>query len=781
MDRTRLEYHLLQRQQNERVLRFALPVLCLALPLFGGLDLFVYASEKAGSGLGAYAASHATIWAIGLTLLGLSRVARRFFRHRATQLMAALGPVLIAGQVAGLVISGRTNFQLVLVSVLLASFIFQSRPSVGLAHLLLCSLLPLPLVLTNSISVYLAIPELLAVFTAGVILVYIRDGFARQTLDLRLRTRTLRREIPTRRHAEQELKRSEDRLAEAQNVAHVGSWEWDFNTHEIYCSDELYRILNLDVKPNHVNTLFGALFEQVHPEDQKEVKDRIANAFEQKEPYRVEHRIVLPDESIRYLMGQGLIHWDGSNKPQRLVGTVYDITARKLAEEEIKRLAFHDGLTGLANRVLLKERLDLELAHARREGTTLAVLFLDLDRFKLVNDSLGHSVGDWLICQVADRLRECLRDSDTVARQGGDEFILVLPDVKHQGNVKLVADKILRSIQEPYHYEEHELFVSCSIGVALYPVNGDSVDDLLKNADAAMYYVKNKGKNNFQFYMDNLDDNVRARFELESHLRRGLENDEFELHYQPRVSLDSGEMTGLEALIRWVRPDGTMVSPADFIPVAEETGLIVPIGDWVTETACRQHLEFLVGLKGDLAPPMIAVNCSPRQFQLPDLHERIEGILEETGLSAGLLDIEITEGTVMQDPDRAQTTLSRLKALGVHVSIDDFGTGYSSLGYLKRFPIDTLKIDRTFIADLPGDAEDGAIVESILALARSLRMTTIAEGVETIEQLRFLREKGCDELQGFHYCRPLPADQMLEFLADWPLLDERRSLDPGDF
>jgi len=751
------------------------------MPLFGGLDLFVYASERAGAGVAQYAAAHAAIWAIALLLLVLSRVATRFFRQKATWFMAFLGPVLIAGQVAGLYLSGRTNFQLILVSVLATSFMFQARPTAGLFHLVFCALLPLPLVWTNSLSVYLAVPELLAVFTVGVILVYIRDGFARQTLELRFKTRTLRREIPTRRRAEQNLKRSEGRLAEAQSVAHVGSWEWDFNTHEIYCSDELYRVLNLDVKPNHVNTLFGALFEQVHPEDQKEVKDRIANAFEQKEPYRVEHRIVLPDGTIRYLMGLGLIHWDDLSKPQRLVGTVYDITARKQAEEEIKRLAFHDGLTGLANRVLLKERLDLELAHARREGTTLAVLFIDLDRFKLVNDSLGHSVGDWLICEVADRLRGCLRDSDTVARQGGDEFIIVLPDVKHQGNVKQIADKILRSIQEPYQWEEQELFVSCSIGVALYPVNGETVDDLLKNADAAMYYVKNKGKGAFQFYMDNLDDNVRARFELESHLRRGIEDQEFLLHYQPRVSLDSGEMTGLEALIRWVRPDGTMVAPGDFIPVAEETGLIVPIGDWVTETACRQHLEFLLGLKGDLAPPMIAVNCSPRQFQLPDLHERIQAILEETGLSAGLLEIEITEGTVMQDPDRAQSTLSRLKNLGVHISIDDFGTGYSSLGYLKRFPIDTLKIDRTFISGLPGDTEDGAIVESILALARSLRMTTIAEGVETAEQIHFLREKGCDELQGFHYCRPLPADQMQEFLSNWPLLDQRRSLDPGDF
>jgi len=781
MERTKLEYHLLQRQQNERILRFVLPVLCAAVPLLGGLDVFVYASERAGSGVVAYAAANVSIWALALGLLLLTKAAPLLFRHRATCLAAALGPLVIAGQLAGLYVSGRTNFQLVLVSILALSFICQVRPSIGLAHLLVCVLLPLPLVWTNDLSVFRAIPELLSVFTAGVILIYMRDGFARQTLELRFKARVLRREIPTRRRAEQNLKRSEDRLAEAQSVAHVGSWEWDFNTHEIYCSDELYRVLNLDVKPNHVNTLFGALFEQVHPDDQKEVKDRIAHAFEQKEPYRVEHRIVLDDGTIRYLMGQGLIHWDDVSKPQRLVGTVYDITARKQAEEEIKRLAFHDGLTGLANRVLLKERLELELAHARREGTTLAVLFLDLDRFKLVNDSLGHSVGDWLICEVADRLRECLRDSDTVARQGGDEFIIVLPDVKHQGNVKLLADKILRSIQEPYQYEEQELFVSCSIGVALYPVNGETVDDLLKNADAAMYYVKNKGKGAFQFYMDNLDDNVRARFELESHLRRGMEKDEFRLHYQPRVSLDSGEMTGLEALIRWVRPDGTMVSPADFIPVAEETGLIVPIGDWVTETACRQHLEFLLGLKGDLAPPMIAVNCSPRQFQLPDLHERVQAILEETGLSAGLLEIEITEGTVMQDPDRAQTTLTRLKNLGVHISIDDFGTGYSSLGYLKRFPIDTLKIDRTFICGLPGDAEDGAIVESILALARSLRMTTIAEGVETIEQIRFLREKGCDELQGFHYCRPLPADQMLEFLSEWPLLDERRSLDPGDF
>ena len=781
MDRSRLEYHLLQRQQNARVVRLVTPVLCAALPVFGGLDVLVHASASPDKAVVPYLATHGLTWLFALGLLALSRLAPRVLRQRATMLMAVLGPVLLACQVGGIYLSGRTNLHLVLVTMLAASFMFQARPTVGLVHLLVCALLPLPLLFTNAISPYTALPEILAVLTGGVILVYIRDGFARQTLDLREKTRSLRREIPTRRQAERQLKRSEDRLAEAQRVAHVGSWEWDFRTHEIYCSDELYRILKLDLAPDHVNTLFGALFERVHPDDQKVVKERIARAFEQQEPYRVEHRIILPDKTVRHLMGQGLILWDEENKPARLIGTVFDITARKQAEEEIKRLAFHDSLTGLANRVLLKERLELELAHARREGTTLAVLFLDLDRFKLVNDSLGHSVGDWLIQQVADRLRSCLRDSDTVARQGGDEFIIVLPNIKNQGNVKMVAEKVLRALQEVYVYEEHELFVSCSIGVALFPVNGDNAADLLKNADAAMYFVKNKGKGAYQFYMDNLNEDVRSRFELEGHLRRGIEKDQFQLYYQPRVSPDSGEIAGLEALIRWFREDGTMVSPADFIPVAEETGLIIPIGDWVTRTACEQHLQFVRRLKGDQPPPMIAVNVSPRQFQLPDLHERVQVILEETELSAGLLEIEITEGTVMQDPERAQATLRKLRNLGVHISIDDFGTGYSSLGYLKRFPIDTLKIDRTFIMGLPGDSEDAAIVESILALARSLKMTTIAEGVETVEQVEFLQERACDELQGFHYCRPLPAEEMIEFLGRWPLLHERRTLNPDDF
>ena len=773
MDRKTREYRLLQRQQNHRILRLVAPVLCLALPLFGGLDCLVYASERAEPNALPYVGTHAAVWAIAFVLLILSRTAERFFRQKATCLMAALGPILITGQVVGLILAQRNQPHLVLVTILAASFMLQIRPTLGLLHLLICAALPVTLFFTNEVSMVAVSGELLAVFTLGVILLYFRDGLTRQTQDLSESTRELRREIPIRKRAQIEQQRSEERLAEAQRVAHVGSWEWDFKHQDVYCSDELYRILKLDLKPNHVNTLFGALFERVHPDDLPVVKERIASAFEQQEPYRVEHRMVMHDGSERHYQGEGLIHWDDNGKPDRLLGTLHDITDRKKAEEEIKRLAFHDSLTGLANRVLLKERLDLELAHAEREGTTLAVLFLDLDRFKLVNDSLGHSVGDWLLQEASGRLKSCLRTSDTVARQGGDEFIIVLPDVKHQGNVKQVAEKILRSVQEVYEWDVHELFVTASIGIAMYPLNGETVDDLLKNADAAMYYVKNKGKNNYQFYMDNLDADVRARFELESHLRRALDQDEFTLHYQPRVSLLSGQMTGLEALIRWHREDGTMVSPADFIPVAEETGLIVPIGDWVTETACNQHLDFLRRLKADQMPPMIAINCSPRQFQLHDLDGRIRAFLDQTQLSPGLLEIEITEGTVMKDPDQAQRALSKLKSLGVRISIDDFGTGYSSLSYLKRFPIDTLKIDRTFIKDLPGDTEDAAIVESMLALAASLNMTTIAEGVETAEQVEFLRERGCDEIQGFHYCRPLPVNDMLGFLSRWPILGEQ--------
>ncbi len=778
MDRTDREYHLLKRQQNERVLRIIAPLLVVVQPLLGAVDVVVMSREAdAGSPL-TYGIAHVLVWLAALFVFLSSRWMRPFFRKRATLLMALVGPILIAGQVVGLLISGRPLLQLVLVTVLATSFMAQLRPSSGLIHLGIGTALVLPVVVLNDVPMLVAVPELIAVVTLGVILVYIRDGFVRQTLDLAAKTRLLRKEIPILRRFEENLKRSEDRLAEAQSVAHVGSWEWDFKNQEIYCSEELYRILGLDVKPNHVNTLFGALFERVHPEDQAEVKKRIATAFEAQEPYRVEHRLVLPDKSVRYLMGQGLIHWDSTNKPDRLIGTVFDITSRKQAEDEVKRLAFQDGLTGLANRVLLTERLELELAHARRQGTTLAVMFLDLDRFKVINDSLGHSVGDWLLCQVSDRIRDVLRSSDTVARQGGDEFIVVLPDVKNAGNVKSVASKLLNAIGHMYEYEEHELYISSSIGIALFPVNGQTSDELLKNADAAMYYAKSKGKASFQFYMDNLDDKAQRMFELEGKLRKAVEARDFLLHYQPRVSLDTGEMTGLEALIRWQYGD-QLISPAEFIPLAEETGLIIPMGDWVVKEACTQHLRHLQRQRADQMPVMIAVNCSPRQFQQPDLDLRIQEILAETGLSPGLLEIEITEGTVMQDPDRAQQTMKKLKELGVQISIDDFGTGYSSLSYLRRFPIDRLKIDRSFINEVPGEAEDEAIVDSILSLARSLRMTVIAEGVETEAQVDFLKDRECDEIQGFHYCRPLPADRMEQFLVDWHLLGERRSIEGG--
>ncbi len=433
-------------------------------------------------------------------------------------------------------------------------------------------------------------------------------------------------------------------------------------------------------------------------------------------------------------------------------------------EAMIHYQAFHDSLTGLANRALLMERLKLELAHARRDKTTLAVFFLDLDRFKTINDTLGHSAGDWLLKQVAILLNNCLRNSDTVARQGGDEFIIILPDVDHGGGASAVANKILQKFESPFVYESHELRVSCSIGIALYPENGETSDTLLKNADAAMYSVKNKGRKGFRFYSSARDSQSVERLRLEGRLYRALENEEFLLHYQPRVELESGRVCGLEALVRWKHPERGMVPPVEFIPLAEETGLILQIGEWVLKKACLDHR---ILREEGFEKLVTAVNFSPRQFQQPDLMLRVRDVLEETEMSPERLEIEITEGTLMDDPNAAQDILSRLNKLGVQTSIDDFGTGYSSLAYLKRFPIDILKIDRTFVNGIPGEADDVAIIGAIIALARSLNLMLIAEGVETEEQSSYLKSVNCDQVQGYYFCRPLPMEELLPVLRNW--------------
>ncbi|HKK01296.1 MAG TPA: EAL domain-containing protein, partial [Desulfuromonadales bacterium] len=469
------------------------------------------------------------------------------------------------------------------------------------------------------------------------------------------------------------------------------------------------------------------------------------------------------DSSIRHFVVRKAPFFSSEGSLGGLIGTVIDITAHKQAEQEIRQLAYFDTLTGLPNRTLLKDRFAQALVFARRDQRPVGVMMIDVDRFKGVNDSHGHAMGDQLLKALADRLRGMVRTSDTVARPGGDEFILLLPAVAHEQDIALVAQKIKETLHPPFNIDGQETFLTVSIGIAVFPLDGQDTDTLLRNADTAMYVAKEQGKNRYQFFSSEMNDKAVARVTLETDLRQGIERGEFSLDYQPQIDLATGVITGVEALLRWHHPQKGIISPVNFIPAAEETGLILPLGEWVLRTACRQARRWhLAGF------PLLrmAVNLSALQFTQPDLLEMISGILEETGLPPQSLELEITESMLMENAREARTTLSGLKELGVSLAIDDFGTGYSSLSYLKHFPIDRLKIDQSFVRDIDTHCDDTAIVDSIIALGHSLHLSIIAEGVENEQQLQLLRQGRCHEMQGYFFSRPLSAESCERLLSE---------------
>jgi diguanylate cyclase (GGDEF)-like protein len=443
----------------------------------------------------------------------------------------------------------------------------------------------------------------------------------------------------------------------------------------------------------------------------------------------------------------------------RLVAAFGQMT-RDLASSQTRarHLALHDALTDLPNRVLLAERLNQALVHARRHGDAPAVLCLDLDRFKEVNDALGHPMGDLLLREVAARLRACTRETDTVARLGGDEFAVVQVGASQPAEAEALCRRLLEVLGAPCRLDGHEVVVGASVGVALAPVDGDEPATLLRHADIALYRAKGEGRGTFRFFEEGMNRELQARRALERDLRRALDEGRFELHYQPQVELGSGRTVGVEALLRWRHPERGSVPPNDFIPLAEETGLIVPIGAWVLRTACAQALAW-PGLR-------VAVNLSAAQFRQPGLAETVAQALRETGLEPDRLELEITEGVLLEDTVAAVTTLHALRGLGVRIAMDDFGTGYSSLSYLRRFPFDKIKIDKSFVADLDGgrSADAAAIVRAVVSLGSSLGMTTTAEGIEAEAQAELLRAEGCDEVQGYHFGRPMPPADLTRWL-----------------
>jgi diguanylate cyclase (GGDEF)-like protein/PAS domain S-box-containing protein len=558
-----------------------------------------------------------------------------------------------------------------------------------------------------------------------------------------------------------------DVIDNAQRVAKFGTWDWESNSDQHYWSDSLYDMLELDKEETASLKHFIAA---LHHDDRLRVHQTIDHALEEKRPFELEARIQLSDGDERVVQQRGLVKKIAENGSLRMTSIVYDITERKESERRLSYLANYDTLTGMPNRNLFRDRLEHAVAQADRNNSEVALLYLDLDHFKAVNDALGHHVGDELLVEAGDRIRRVIREGDTAARLGGDEFTIIVEGIDDNVPVATIAEHVLCSLNQNYRIQEHEVFVSASMGITFYPTDGRDVDTLLKNADSAMYLAKEEGRNCYHFYTQELNQRAHERLHLENSLRLALEKDEYRLHFQPQIELGSGRIIGAEALLRWA-PDQSPVSPARFIPVLEETGLILPVGKWVLEQACITARAWQQNGFDDFR---IAVNLAARQLRQADIVQEIKKILDMTGLAPEYLEIELTESTLI-DTSISRRNLQSLKQLGVRLAIDDFGTGYSSLSYLKQYSVDVLKIDRTFIQDICKDSDDDAVTSAIVALSHQLDMKVIAEGVETLEQLEFLKKVNCDQAQGFLIGRPMVRHQF----EQWMLKYQRRIPESG--
>jgi len=493
--------------------------------------------------------------------------------------------------------------------------------------------------------------------------------------------------------------------------------------------------------------------------NEKRFGDRASRNME----LRVRHNIESKLHTLEF-SSFGMYEESRTDQPARHVGTygvAKDVTERKKAEQIISYQAYHDQLTGLANRMLFKDHLDLAIAQAKRNQKMLAVMFLDMDRFKVVNDTLGHVIGDSLLKKVASRLKGCIRDGDTLARQGGDEFTLLLPQIDDREDVMRTAEKIIKSFDVPFQIDGHELYVSISIGIALYPVDGESIDTLIKNADIAMYDSKAKGRNRYQFYSGSMNVSFAEKLSIEMQMRKAIDRQEFQVFYQPQISVSTGRISGMEALVRWSSPLHGSLSPLEFIPLAEETGLILSIGEFVLRSTCKQAMLWK---NAGLPPLRMAVNISSQQIEQDGFCDYISQLLQEYHLDGSMLELEVTESTLLNDGEHIIAKLKMLASMGIKIALDDFGTGYSSLSYLQKFPIDTLKIDQSFVRGLPGDPNNVSIVTAICAMAQGLKMNLIAEGVEKSDQFKFLHSLNCNEAQGFLFSKPLPGNEMTGLL-----------------
>jgi len=581
-------------------------------------------------------------------------------------------------------------------------------------------------------------------------------------------------------HASQtleELEHSRASLAAAQRIARLGSWTMDLSTNRLSMSEEAIRILGID--PLRFDGQPGELLDLVHPEDREAVKQVCLDSINKRLPFGIDCRLLLPSGTLKWVSGRGETLHGPDGKPVRSSGTVQDITERRQSRTAIHYLSSYDALTGLPNRLQFTQQLDRAISYSRSGRKLIAVLQLGLNRFKRVNESLGHEAGDELLAQVAGRLKTLLRDNDylalnqredfgeaNLARLSGDEFVVLLVDIRATQDAALVVSRLLGDLAKPYALQNHEVSVDASAGIALFPENGESATELLNNADAAMHFAKRNDTGGYAggyaFYNTSINEHARLRLSLESALRKALDHNELRPYYQPKVDRD-GRITGAELLLRWRHPEMGLLTPDKFITVAEEAGLIVPISDWLMDAAAAQMKQWLKAGHGGIS---VAINLSPLHFRHPALLDTVRNIMAHHALPAGCLELELTEGMLMADLDETLHTLHALKETGARLAIDDFGTGYSSLSYLTRFPIDVLKIDRSFICGITSDASQMNITRAIISMAHSLKLEVVAEGVEYAEQAELLIKESCDLMQGYLYGRPMPAEEFTQRLAN---------------
>ena len=565
-----------------------------------------------------------------------------------------------------------------------------------------------------------------------------------------------------RKKREEALKVSQERFELVARATSDAVWDWDLTTNDIWWNQGFQKLFGY--KADEIGSGLDSWVSRIHPEDSERVVDDIHRHIDSgKANWQDEYRFKRADGTFAFVIDRGYVVYDDDAKPLRMLGSMMDVTERKSLEQQLTHQALHDPLTKIANRALFKDRVDHALSKLARNNSSLAVLFLDLDNFKAINDSLGHAAGDKLLILVAERLQDCLRSADTAARLGGDEFAVLVEQMYRSDESLMIAERILSVFRQPFVIEGKEIYVGTSIGIAASSSDALQSEELLRNADLAMYLAKSQGKGKFVVFEQKMHAALMERIELEEDLRRGIEEKEFTLHYQPILDLESQEMLGMEALVRWMHPRLGMLSPIKFIPLAEETNLIVPLGDWILGEACRQVQEWRDENGIDVS---VTVNISIRQFQQAELVDMVSRSLKESGLPPKSLILEITESFMMQDTESTIAKLHELKKIGVRLAIDDFGTGYSSLSYLQRFPIDILKIDKSFIDKLGQGREGNAVARAIIMMGDSLNLKTIAEGIENKGQIDQLQILGCEAGQGFHFAKPLTPGDMDKFLMN---------------